>query len=249
MHIVGSNQKYHIMERIEKDYGYILKDNTGVTYYHGGSTDNGIVYKDYEAFKSGEGICYIGEFGLEELEDKLEQLETRRQFLSGEEYLQERAIILANCGETRQSIIEQVRQAFGDDYMMTDEQVEYFAEDVFGLADWAYISTYLAENFDIDDCIQYDYEHGGTMFTYHQYEAVMNDMTPKEFADRQLSYGELFELDNEFDAAFIVDEDCEDDWSDKGLGANARITYIEERRTGMIDGPEQFDCPPQFIRK
>lgn len=237
------------MERIEKDYGYILKDNTGVTYYHGGSTDNGVVYKDYEAFKTGEGICYIGEFGLEELEDKLEQLETRRQFLSGEEYLQERAIILANCGETRQSIIEQVRQAFGDDYMMTDEQVEYFAEDVFGLADWACIATYLAENFEIDDCIQYDYERGGTMFTYFQYEAVMNDMTPKEFADRQLSYGELFALDEEFDTAFIVDEDCEDDWSDKGLGANARITYIEERRTGMIDGPEQFDCPPQFVRK
>ena len=111
--------------------------------------------------------------------------------------------------------------------MMTDEQVEYFAEDVFGLADWACIATYLAENFNIDDCIQYDHEHGGTMFTYFQYEAVMNDMTPKEFADRQLSYGELFALDEEFDTAFIVDEDCEDDWSDKGLGANARITYSQ----------------------
>lgn len=227
----------------------MLKDKTGVTYYHGGSTDNGVVYKDYEAFKSGEGICYISEFGLEELEDKLEQLETRRQFLSGEEYEEERAIILANCGETRQSIIEQVREAFGDDYMMTDEQVAYFAEDAFGLADWASICTYLAENFNIDDCIVYDHEHNDGMFSKFQYEAVMNDMTPKEYADRQLSYGELFELDDEFDAAFIVDEDCIDDWSDKGLGANARITYIEERRTGMIDGPEQFDCPPQFVRK
>lgn len=237
------------MERIEKDYGYMLKDKTGVTYYHGGSTDNGVVYKDYEAFKSGEGICYISEYDLEDLEYALEELEQRKQWLTAEDYLAERKKILEECGETRQSIIDQVRDAFGDDYMLTDEQVAYFAEDVFGLADWACIATYLAENFELDDSIQYDHEHGGTMFTYFQYEAVMNDMTPKEFADRQLSYGELAVLDEEFDTAFIVDEDCPDDWSDKGLGANARITYIEERRTGMIDGPEQFDCPPQFVRK
>lgn len=237
------------MERIEKDYGYMLKDKTGVTYYHGGSTDNGVVYKDYEAFKSGVGICYISEYGLEDLEDKLKELNQRKQWLTAEDYLAERKKILEECGETRQSIIDQVREAFGDDYMLTDEQVAYFAEDVFGLADWACIATYLAENFNLDDCIQYDYEHGGTMFTYFQYEAVMNDMTPKEFADRQLSYGELAVLDEEFDTAFIVDEDCPDDWSDKGLGTNARITYIEERRTGVIDGPDQFDCPPQFVRK
>lgn len=227
----------------------MLKDKTGVTYYHGGSTDNGVVYKDYEAFKSGVGICYISEYGLEDLEDKLKELNQRKQWLTAEDYLAERKKILEECGETRQSIIDQVREAFGDDYMLTDEQVAYFAEDVFGLADWACIATYLAENFNLDDCIQYDYEHGGTMFTYFQYEAVMNDMTPKEFADRQLSYGELAVLDEEFDTAFIVDEDCPDDWSDKGLGTNARITYIEERRTGVIDGPDQFDCPPQFVRK
>jgi len=240
------------MERIEKDYGYMLKDKTGVTYYHGGSTDNGVVYKDYEAFKSGEGICYIGEFGLEELEDKLEQLETRRQFLSGEEYLQERAIILANCGETRQSIIEQVRQAFGNDYMMSDKQVEYFAEDVFQLADWACIATYLAENFNLDDLIEFDHDYnpeGRHLFTYFQYEAVMNDMTPKEYADRDLSYEELIQFGEEFENAFIQDKDCPDDWSDKGLGDNALLTYIEERRTGVISGPDEFNCPPQFIRK
>jgi hypothetical protein len=84
------------------------------------------------------------------------------------------------------------------------------------------------------------------MFTYFQYEAVMNDMTPKEFADRQLSYGELAVLDDEFDGAFKVDEDCPDDWSETGLGANARIAYIEDRRTGRISGPEEFDCPERF---
>lgn len=68
----------------------------------------------------------------------------------------------------------------------------------------------------------------------------------KENDDRQLSYGELYELNREFDDAFVVDEDCEDDWSDKGLGANARLAYIEDRRTGVISGPEEFDCPDKW---
>ena len=175
------------MERIEKDYGYMLKDKTGVTYYHGGSTDNGVVYKDYEAFKSGVGICYISEYGLEDLEDKLSELDQRKQFLTGEEYLAERAEILEHCGETRQSIIDQVRDAFGDDYMLTDKQVEYFASDVFQLADWAYISTYLAENFNLEDLIEFDHDHnpeGRRLFSQFQYEAIMYNMYPKEYHER-----------------------------------------------------------------
>ena len=174
------------MERIEKDYGYMLKDRTGVTYYHGGSTDNGVVYKDYEAFKTGVGICYISEYGLEDLEEKLDGLDRRKRFLTGEEYLAERAEILERCGETRQSIIDQVREAFGDDYMLTDEQVEYFAGDVFQLADWAYISTYLAENFDLDDLIEFDHNYnpeGRRLFNDFQYEAVMAGKYPSEYGE------------------------------------------------------------------
>ena len=179
------------MERIEKDYGYMLKDKTGVTYYHGGSTDNGVVYKDYEAFKTGVGICYISEYGLEELHQRLADLNFRHDnitdendedFLPDKEYEEDMENILAECGETRQSIIDQVREAFGDDYLMTDEQVEYFAEDVFQLADWACIATYLAEDFEIEDCIEYDHIKGTGMFSELQYEAVMFAMTPKAYA-------------------------------------------------------------------
>ena len=178
------NQYRIIMERIEKDYGYMLKDKTGVTYYHGGSTDNGVVYKDSEAFKTGVGICYISEYGLEELEEKLDELNQRKQWLTAEDYLAERKKILEECGETRQSIIDQVREAFGDDYLMTDKQVEAFADDVFGLADWACIATYLAENFEIDDCIEYDHIKGTGMFSDFQYEAVMAGLTPKEYREQ-----------------------------------------------------------------
>ena len=174
------------MEKIEKDCGYLVKENGEVYNYDGGHTDNGFVYKDYEAFKSGVGICYISEYELEDLDEKLADLEARHEnsSMTDDEYWDERAEILEHCGETRQSIIGQVRDAFGDDYMLTDEQVEYFAVDVFGLADWACIATYLAENFDLDDLIEFDHNYnpeGRRLFNDFQYEAVINNMYPSEY--------------------------------------------------------------------
>jgi len=169
------------MEKIEKDCGCVVIDKGRIVDYEGGGTLNGVVFKDYEAFKTGKGICYISEFGLRELHQKLADLEFRHDNVTDKEYEDEREKILAECGETRQSIIDQVREVFGDDYLMTDEQVEYFAEDVFELADWAYITTYLAENFEIDDCIEYD-DRG--MFNELQHKAVETGMTPKEYREQ-----------------------------------------------------------------
>lgn len=241
------------MERIKKDYGYLVMDGDRIFDYEGSSTGQGFVYKDSEAMMTGKGVAYISEYALEELHENLAGLEARYEninnpddedFLPDKEYEEDREDILANCGETRQSIIDQIRDAYEDDYMLTDRQVEFLAESVFWEADWARISTYITDDFWIEDAIEAD--GGDTIFTYHQYEAILNGQTPKEYSGRELSYSELAELDDEFDGAFIVDEDCEDDWSDEGLGVNARLTYIEQRRTGQIDGPEGFDCPERF---
>ena len=245
------------METITKDYGRLTINEGHLFDVDGEMTDNGEVFKDYEAFRTGKGICYIGEYGLIDIQEQLANLEAvvsnakpgEEGYMTDEEYWAERERIIIDGSETRQTIIDQVREAFGDDYMLTDEQVEYFAEDVFGLADWACIATYLAENFEIEDCIEWDEMKDTGMFTPFQREAIHNGMSPKEYSERQLSYSELAELDAEFDGAFIVDDDCLDDWSEKGLGANARLTYVEERRTGVISGPEEFDCPAQFIRQ
>lgn len=179
------------MEKIEKDCGCVVVSDGRIVDYEGGNTDNGVVFKDYEAFRTGKGICYISEYGLEELHQRLTDLNFRHDnitdendedFLPDKEYEEDMESILAECGETRQSIIDQVQEAFGDDYLMTDEQVEYFAEDVFQIADWACIATYLAEDFEIEDCIEYDHIKGGGMFSELQYEAVMFAMTPKAYA-------------------------------------------------------------------
>lgn len=208
----------------------VYDDNDNLIGYAPDIYGEGCVYKDEEAFRDHyDEICYIPELVFE------------GDFMSVED--------ARKNGETHNTIVEQVNEAFVEEYMLTDKQAEYFAEDVFGIAEWACIATYLAENFHIEDCIELDGEENKGVFTKFQYEAVMNEMTPKEYAERSLSYEELIEFDNEFDEAFVVDEDCDSDWSDNGLGVNARLTYIDERRTGLVSCPEEFDCPDKFRKK
>ena len=204
----------------------VYDDNGNLLGYEYGNCGEGFVFKDKDAFLNRpDDICYIAEHAFDDIEGDYMTVEEAKA-----------------AGETHKTIVEQCKEEWEDDYMLTEKQAEYFARDVFGLAEWACIQTYLTENFTIEDCIENDDILGGGIFTQFQYEAIMNGMTPKEYSKRELSYGELVELDEEFDNAFIVDEDCQDDWSDKGLGANARLTYVEQRRTGMISGPDEFDC-------
>lgn len=208
----------------------VYDDNGNLVGYEGDYNGEGFVYKDEDAFLNHpDEICYIAEHAFDDIEG---------DYMTVEEAKTE--------GETHKTIVEQCMDMWGEDYMLTDEQAEYFAKDVFGLAEWACIATYLTENFSIEDCIDFEDIKGTGIFTKFQVEAVMNGMTPKEYADRDLSYSELIQFGEEFENAFIQDKDCPDDWSDKGLGDNALLTYIEERRTGVISGPDEFDCPDKW---
>ena len=184
-HIWGKTNKTD-MEKIQKDYGYLVMDEGHIYDIEGVYTGQGFAYKDMEAFESGEGICYVGEFGLEDIKEALADLEEAHnisEITSERLYRLERERIILAGGETRQTIVDQVREAFGDDYLMTNEQVLYFAEDVLLFADWACIATYLAESFDLEDCIDYD-DKG--IFNQLQHEAVKAGMTPKEYAEDEL---------------------------------------------------------------
>ena len=208
----------------------VYDDNNNLVGYEPDYCGEGCVYKDEDAFLNHpDEICYIAEHAFDDIEG---------DYMTVEEAKTE--------GETHKTIVEQCMDMWGEDYMLTDEQAEYFAKDVFGLAEWACIATYLTENFSIEDCIDFDGIKGTGIFTQFQIEAVMNGMTPKEYADRDLSYDELAQFGEEFENAFIQDKDCPDDWSDKGLGDNALLTYIDERRTGVISGPDEFNCDDKW---
>jgi hypothetical protein len=112
---------------------------------------------------------------------------------------------------------------------------------VFYELEWSCVSIYITEPSWVEDLIEFSYDMvSECVFTKFQYDAIMAGMTPKEYAERSLSYEELAQLDGEFDEAFVVDDDCIDDESEKGLGANARITYIDDRRRGAVSNPEEF---------
>lgn len=174
------------MEKIQKDYGYLVFDNGHIFDIEGVSTGEGFIYKDSGAFDSGEGVCYVGEYGLQDINEQLTDLQAQYENgeMTDEEYRLQRENIILYGGETRQTIIDQVKDAFGDDYLLTDEQVEYFARDVFELAEWACIATYLAENFQLDDCIEFDDLKGGLVFNELQRKAVSLGMYPKELAEK-----------------------------------------------------------------
>lgn len=53
------------MKRIDVTCGYREEYPNGDVHYYGDSTDNGYCYKDMEAWQTGEGVCYIGEYGFE----------------------------------------------------------------------------------------------------------------------------------------------------------------------------------------
>ncbi len=211
----------------ETTVGQKIYENTNLIGFQASASDEGFIFKDKKAFNDDpDAICYIPECAWDYGDN--------RGMLSVE--------LAKKHGETRNTIRQQVKDAWGEDYMLTDEQIDYLAEDVFYLADWACIATYLAENFEIEDIIEFN----SGVFTQFQKDAVANEMTPKEYADRDLSYEELIQFGEEFENAFIQDKDCPDDWSDKGLGDNALLTYIEERRTGVISGPDEFNCDDKW---
>ena len=182
------------LTRVHKDCGFLEMQNGRIFDIEGEMTDNGCVFKDTKAFEIGEGICYVGEYDLDDIQEELTNLQALYENgeMTDEEYRVKREEIILNGGETRHTIMQQVFEAFGDDYMLTMEQAVVIAEDVLSLADWACISTYLAENVDIVDMIHAD---NSGLFKALQHKAIEADMTPKEYCEanglKPLNYKEL----------------------------------------------------------
>lgn len=89
------------------------------------TTFNGWIYKDYDAFKSGEGVCYICESDLIDLKEGYATLE--------------------EVVETRQSIIEKCKE-----FEHPGMDLEDFAYEIFDWSDWTHIYTTLGQSTEWD---------------------------------------------------------------------------------------------------
>ena len=174
------------MEKIEKDFGSLIMENGKIYDYEGGYTGEGLVYKDYEAFQTGRGVCYMSELELNALHEDLTDLEAayENSEMSVGDYWAERAEILQGHGETRESILYHIREAYQDDYLLTDKQVEHIARSILNEADWASISTYISDDFMIEDIIEFDDFRQEHIFRPEQYEAVMAGVYPREYKEK-----------------------------------------------------------------
>lgn len=145
---------------VKNGCGYkVYNDNGALIGFQGQNYGEGFIYKDYDAYeKTDDEVCYISEHAFDDYKDFIPLADAKKE------------------GETKMSIREQVRDAFTD-YLLTDKQVEVIADDVFELAEWAYVSTYIAENEDIEEMILTDDEE---FFTEQQRRAVRRGLLPCE---------------------------------------------------------------------
>ena len=122
------------MKQIETTCGYRVEKRNGKIGYIGGSTFNGWCYKDMEAWEKGEGVIYIGEYSLHDLEKKRD------------------AILW-----TKEMLLSEVRDTLNREYpkrMAKNEKfVEFLALVVLETCDWQELSTYLYE-LTYDDSIE-----------------------------------------------------------------------------------------------
>ena len=120
---------------LENGIGYkVFDDNNNLIGYKKDYSNEGFIYKDYDAFKNNpDEICYMSEYCCEETE-------SQEGIISLDDAKKE--------GETRQTIREKVIKYFAQyDEELTEEEIQDHTEDVFDLAEWAFINTYLIENF------------------------------------------------------------------------------------------------------
>ena len=112
--------------KIDVTIGYKVVEDGKPTRYFGDQTDNGVCYKDMEAFKDNSDICYIAESELD-----------------GEDWSAE---FDSYKGYTREEILSITKEHIEDEGICPNEGfVEYIAEHALDVVDWQSIGTYLNE--------------------------------------------------------------------------------------------------------
>ena len=110
---------------IEKTCGYKLETENGITYC-GSATFNGECYKDLSAWESGEGVIYISEYQLIDLEE---------------------GIVEEHELWTKQTWFDWVKNEVNEclSTEVSDEFIEYLAFDILMNADWQDLTTLFIE--------------------------------------------------------------------------------------------------------
>ena len=165
-------------KKIEVTYGYrVVDENNKTIGYETGSTFNGFCFKDTEAFeKHPNDICYIPEYGMEEINEELTNLQAiyENGGMSTKEYEEQIDFICRGEGWTFYNILNLVAGELSEEEMKVAEAGEGFgflARIVFDTVDWQSPETYFMEMV-LDDFFDELERHGLTkeILIEHGYE-------------------------------------------------------------------------------
>ena len=122
------------MKKIDVICGYRIEHDNGKIDFVGDYTDNGLAYKDYDAWKNNKGVIYISEYELEDI-DNIDDLWTKEKWV--------------------RFVYDYIEQELRDDNVIIPNGfAEYIAEYVFQECDWCELSTRLYETFDYDTILE-----------------------------------------------------------------------------------------------
>lgn len=125
------------IEHVKNGFGYkVIQDNKVIGYYGEyaqlGACE-GVIYKDYDAWETGEGVCYINEYGFDNRDQNAGELFE----FSAKQVATENGVVdnpyYTDDGYTREGILA---LAGGD---------EHLADQLFDYAEWQAIETLLDE--------------------------------------------------------------------------------------------------------
>ena len=96
------------IEKVKNGRGWKVQTETETTYFGEYGVEGcceGVIYKDYDAFESGEGVCYINEYGFEnEEENAYELFEFEKKELCASELIKNP--YQSKTGYTRQDFLD-----------------------------------------------------------------------------------------------------------------------------------------------
>ena len=157
------------------DYGKFFESN-GKLYLQGGQTEQGYVFKDYDAFEKKTGICYVSEYGLEKYPKVTDEngeiwYETEYNDIYNENTgLEDYISIQAKVFERAVSFLDGIRESNDNDELaqvVKNERDEIFYDwyerltaGVFDIVDWQFVDTFLDELDFESDLIDYLQEKG-----------------------------------------------------------------------------------------
>ena len=127
------------MKKIETTCGYREEYENGEIRYYSAWSGQGYVYKDDEAFKTGNGVAYIREAEFEHAREDY-----------GKDYVTPEQIEKEGYGmHTKAEIISEARDYFRDEipegYPFTEDFLAFVAQVCYDIADWQGIDILLDE--------------------------------------------------------------------------------------------------------